>query len=129
MSTSEDQYPSIRAWCISLVVITTVVMWIWPFEYFMYVWHVLHIKNSEVLLINLVLALVRPAVSLVTAVAGVRLYESSRPIRSPGCDIRNLDHLGFYGGSIIASRPSKIYFWIDPSWATLSGPVDRANAC
>jgi hypothetical protein len=67
--TSEDQYPSIRAWCISLVVITTVVMWIWPFEYFTYVWHVLHIKNSDVLLINLVLALVRPAVSLITAVA------------------------------------------------------------
>ena len=82
--TSEDQYPSIRAWCISLVVITTVVMWIWPFEYFTYIWHVLHIKNSDVLLINLVLALVRPAVSLITAVAGVRLYENSRPIRSPG---------------------------------------------
>jgi len=81
--TSEDQYPSIRAWCISLVVITTVVMWIWPFEYFTYIWHVLHIKNSDVLLINLVLALVRPAVSLITAVAGVRLYERSRPIRSP----------------------------------------------
>ena len=82
--TSEDQYPSIRVWCILLVVITTVVMWIWPFEYFTYVWHILHIKNSDVLLINLVLALVRPAVSLITAFAGVRLYESSRPIRSPG---------------------------------------------
>jgi hypothetical protein len=81
--TSKDQYPSIRAWCISLVVITTVVMWIWPFEYFTYIWNVLHIKNSDVLLINLVLALVRPAVSLITAFAGVRLYESSRPIRSP----------------------------------------------
>jgi hypothetical protein len=81
--TSEDHYPSIRAWCVSLVVITTVVMWIWPFEYFTYIWYVLHIRNSDALVINLVLALVRPAVSLITAFAGVRLYESSRPIRSP----------------------------------------------
>jgi hypothetical protein len=34
-----------------------------------------------------------------------------------------------YGRSVIASRPSKVYFWIDPIWAMLSGPVDRANAC
>ena len=81
--TSEDQYPSIRAWCISLIVITTIVMWIWPFQYFTYIWYVLHFENSEVLLISLMLALVKPVVSLITAFAGIRLYERSRPIRSP----------------------------------------------
>lgn len=76
--TSGDQYPSIRAWCILLVVITTVVMWIWPFRYFSSIWYILHLNNSEFLLISLMVALVKPVASLITAVAGVRLYERSR---------------------------------------------------
>jgi hypothetical protein len=81
--TSEDGYPSIRAWCITLVVITTVVMWIWPFQYFASIWYILHLQNPELVLTNLMFALVKPIVSLITAFAGVRLFERSRPVRFP----------------------------------------------
>jgi hypothetical protein len=78
--TSADQYPSIRAWCISLIIVTTFVMWVWPFQYLSYLWYLLHLTNLELALSTLILALFKPAVALVTVLAGVRLYERSRPI-------------------------------------------------
>jgi hypothetical protein len=81
--TSRDQYPAIRAWCITLLVVITVVMWIWPFQYFTYLWYIVRTNNLEFTISSLLLALVKPLAALLTAVAGVRLYERSRAIRAP----------------------------------------------
>jgi hypothetical protein len=81
--TGEDQYPTIRAWCIALLVIITVVMWIWPFQYFTYLWNVFRTGNAEFILLSYLLALVKPLAAFLTAYGGVRLYERSRPVLFP----------------------------------------------
>jgi hypothetical protein len=85
---THDQYPELRTWSILLISITTVVMWIWPFSYIRYLWFLLfqshnylwHLFQNDLLafLIFLIGVLIKPAVALLTAIIGVRLYERSR---------------------------------------------------
>jgi hypothetical protein len=81
--TSEDQYPIIRAWCLCLMVLLTIVMWMWPFQYFTFIWRILQLGNMEYVLASLLIALVKPLAALVTAFIGVRLYERSRSAYNP----------------------------------------------
>jgi hypothetical protein len=77
LHTGDDQSHMLRVWCILLIVITTVVMWVWPFQYVSYLWFLI---NHSLLWtpIFLIGAILKPLAALVTAVLGVRLYEGER---------------------------------------------------
>ncbi|HUI97370.1 MAG TPA: hypothetical protein VLX44_16560 [Xanthobacteraceae bacterium] len=79
--TGEDQYPLIRAWSVALLVILTVLMWIWPFQYFAFLWYVIRTGNMEFILINCAIALIKPLAAFSVGLGSVRLYEQSRPTR------------------------------------------------
>lgn len=79
---AREQYPELRIWSILLILLTTIIMWIWPFSYILVLWYLFrwvftqgNLLSFAILLISV---LVKPMVALLTAIFGVRLYERSR---------------------------------------------------